>query len=414
MRKKYDHIWVNAMLVCPSTSNGFNTISDGAIGVKDGKIALITAMSDLVEVPSELADKVHHVNGHCLTPGLIDCHTHIVFGGNRSSEFEMRLEGKSYQEIAQAGGGIISSVLSTRDVSQESLVASAFKRIDALIQDGVTTIEIKSGYGLDFANERKMLRAAKKLQTLLPITIQTTFLGAHALPPEFKHNRSGYIDLICNEMLPALHDEGLIDAVDAFCETIAFTVDEVERVFEAATKLAIPVKVHAEQLSNCGASKLAAKYSALSADHLEYLDQAGVEAMASSGTVAVLLPGAYFMLRETQKPPVELLRQYNVPMAVATDSNPGTSPALSARLMMVMACQQFGLTPVEAFNGMTQNAAKALGLESTLGSLEVGKSADFAIWDVEHPAELVYWLGGNKAVSVIKQGDYIAGAQLCK
>lgn len=276
-----------------------------------------------------------------------------------------------------------------------------------LVSDGVTSIEIKSGYGLTFKDEEKMLRVARRLGDTGPMTVTTTFLGAHALPPEYTNNRSGYLDLVCKEMLPKLHAQGLIDSVDAFCESIAFSVDEVEQVFQTATDLGLPVKLHAEQLSNSGGAELAAKYHALSADHLEYLDETGVQAMAASGSVAVLLPGAFYMLRETQKPPVQLLRDYQVPIALATDINPGSSPVLSARLMMVLGCQEFGLTPEEALRGMTINAAKALGKSDSVGSLQIGKAADLAIWDVQQPSELAYWLGGNKAELVIKAGNCI-------
>ena len=341
-----------------------------------------------------------------MTPGLIDCHTHLIFGGNRAEEFNLRLQGYTYEQITKQGGGILSTVNHTRAATEQALEKSAERRLDQLLADGVTTVEIKSGYGLSMVDEEKMLRVARKLGDASPLTITTTFLGAHALPPEYS-DRSEYIEFVSKEMLPRLHDEGLIDAVDAFCDKIAFSVDEVDSVFAAATSLGLPVKLHAEQLSNCGGAQLAAKYAALSADHLEYLSEAGAIAMVNSGTIAVLLPGAFYMLRETQKPPIALLREHKVPVAIATDTNPGSSPTLSARLMMVMACQEFGLTPQEAIHGMTINAAKALGMDDVIGSLEIGKMADLVVWNVTQPSELVYWLGGNLVRTVIKGGESI-------
>jgi len=381
------------------------TISPAAIASKDGLISYLCLMSDLPQSPDEMATQVIDVAGACITPGLIDCHTHLVFGGNRAEEFNLRLQGHSYAQIAKQGGGIMSTVSQTRVATEQVLENSARTRLDQLLADGVTTVEIKSGYGLTTADEKKMLRVARRLGESSALSVTTTFLGAHSLPPEYRDRRSEYIDLVCNEMLPSLHAEGLIDAVDAFCEGIAFSADEVDAVFAAATALGLPVKLHAEQLSNCGGAQLAAKYSALSADHLEYLDEAGAIAMANSGTVAVLLPGAFYMLRETQKPPLSLLREHKVPIAIATDANPGSSPALSARLMMVMACQDFGLTPQEAIHGMTINAAKALGLDNDIGSLQIGKTSDLAVWNVKQPSELAYWLGGNLVQSVIKAGQ---------
>jgi imidazolonepropionase len=404
---QHDTLWINGTLSIITEQGVSETLETGAIACKDGLISLISPMDKLGDTHSNLATKVIDLEGKCLTPGLIDCHSHLVFGGNRAEEFNLRLQGQSYEQIAKQGGGIMSTVNHTRAATEQQLEHDARSRLALLVSDGVTSIEIKSGYGLTFKDEEKMLRVARRLGDTSPVTVTTTFLGAHALPPEYTNNRSGYLDLVCKEMLPKLHAQGLIDSVDAFCESIAFSVDEVEQVFQAATDLGLPVKLHAEQLSNSGGAELAAKYHALSADHLEYLDETGVQAMAASGSVAVLLPGAFYMLRETQKPPVQLLRDYQVPIALATDINPGSSPVLSARLMMVLGCQEFGLTPEEALRGMTINAAKALGKSDSVGSLQIGKAADLAIWDVQQPSELAYWLGGNKAESVIKAGSCI-------
>jgi imidazolonepropionase len=404
---QHDTLWINGTLSIITEQGVAETLQTGAIACKDGLISLISPMDKLGDTHSNLATKVIDLKGKCLTPGLIDCHSHLVFGGNRAEEFNLRLQGQSYEQIAKQGGGIMSTVNHTRAATEQQLEHDARSRLALLVSDGVTSIEIKSGYGLTFKDEEKMLRVARRLGDTSPVTVTTTFLGAHALPPEYTNNRSGYLDLVCKEMLPKLHAQGLIDSVDAFCESIAFSVDEVEQVFQAATDLGLPVKLHAEQLSNSGGAELAAKYHALSADHLEYLDEMGVQAMAASGSVAVLLPGAFYMLRETQKPPVQLLRDYQVPIALATDINPGSSPVLSARLMMVLGCQEFGLTPEEALRGMTINAAKALGKSDSVGSLQIGKAADLAIWDVQQPFELAYWLGGNKAESVIKAGSCI-------
>jgi len=404
---QHDTLWINGTLSIITEQGVAETLQTGAIACKDGLISLISPMDKLGDTPSNLATKVIDLEGKCLTPGLIDCHSHLVFGGNRAKEFNLRLQGQSYEQIAKQGGGIMSTVNHTRAATEQQLEHDARSRLALLVSDGVTSIEIKSGYGLTFKDEEKMLRVARRLGDTSPVTVTTTFLGAHALPPEYTNNRSGYLDLVCKEMLPKLHAQGLIDSVDAFCESIAFSVDEVEQVFQAATDLGLPVKLHAEQLSNSGGAELAAKYHALSADHLEYLDETGVQAMAASGSVAVLLPGAFYMLRETRKPPVQLLRDYQVPIALATDINPGSSPVLSARLMMVLGCQEFGLTPEEALRGMTINAAKALGKSDSVGSLQIGKAADLAIWDVQQPFELAYWLGGNKAESVIKAGNCI-------
>jgi imidazolonepropionase len=356
-----------------------------------GRLLWVGSRQDLPSVP---IDQTVDLDQAWVTPGLIDCHTHAVFGGNRSQEFERRLQGETYAQIAASGGGILHSVRCTRQASEDDLLSAAVRRVTHLMQDGVTTIEVKSGYGLDLPSEQKMLRVARRLGKVLPITVRTTCLAAHALPPEYAGRADAYIDHVCQAMLPALASEGLIDAVDAFCETIAFSTAQVERVFRCASDHGLPVKLHAEQLSNLGGSRLAASFSALSVDHLEYLADDDLPSLATAGTVAVLLPGAFHVLRETKLPPVDGLREHGIPMAVATDLNPGTSPALSLRLMINLACIQFGLTPEEGLAGVTCHAARALGIHATHGTLEAGKTADFIAWQIEHPAELAYWLGG--------------------
>jgi imidazolonepropionase len=399
----WDSVWLNAHIVTMELNGPpFGLIKDGAIGVKDGKIVWVGSVLSLPGQPSELAIKVHDVAGHCITPGFIDCHTHLVYGGNRCHEFEMRLQGMSYAAIAEAGGGIQATVAATRAVSEEELFAQSFRRAKRLVSEGVTTLEIKSGYGLDVSTELKILRVAKRLGEVLPVHIVLTFLGAHALPPEYANRADDYIDLVCNTMLPAVMAAGLVDAVDVFCETMAFNLEQTARVFAAAQKLGLPVKCHAEQLSDSGAACLAAtQYAALSVDHLEYLSAANVMALAKTNTVAVLLPGAFYYLREKTQPPVHLLREHGVPMAIATDCNPGTSPVTSILLMLNMACTLFGLTPEEALAGVTRNAAQALELADTRGTLTVGKKADFAVWDIEHPAELTYNVGLNSLVTTV-------------
>lgn len=384
-----DSLWRGAHAA--TMKNGrYSVIENAAIGVVGGRIAWI---GEAVNLPTYQAQQEHDVQGGWITPGLIDCHTHLVFGGNRAEEFEQRLNGTSYQDIAKQGGGIASSVRATREESEAELVASASRRLKSLMADGVTTVEIKSGYGLSLHSELKMLRVATALGDQLPVTVKRTCLAAHAMPPEFD-DKDRYIDYLCDTVLPKLVTLGMADAVDAFCEGIAFSTDQVERYFRAAKALGLPVKIHAEQLSSLGGTRMAASFQALSADHIEFIEETDVKAMAASGTVAVLLPGAFFTLKETRRPPIDLLRQYGVPMAIATDANPGTSPALSLRLMMNMACTLFALTPEEALAGATIQAAKALGMSDTHGSLEVGKVADFVCWDVESPGELSYWLGG--------------------
>ena len=391
----YDTLWINAHLATMTGDSPYGAIHDGAIAAKDGRIAWIGPQSGLPDAPDKLAKNVMSLDGRWVTPGLIDCHTHLVFGGNRAEEFEMRLQGATYEEIAKAGGGIVSTVKATRVASKAELVNSAQPRLGSLMSEGVTTVEIKSGYGLTTADEIKMLEAAAALVQHHPVRVQKTFLGAHALPPEYKDNRGGYIDLVCNEMIPEIAKRGLADAVDAFCEGIGFTTEEVRRVFEAAKAYNLPIKLHAEQLSDLGGAVMAAEMGALSADHLEYLKPEDVPAFAKSGAVAVLLPGAFYFLKETKKPPIDVLRKAGVPMALATDCNPGSSPITSPLAIMNMGCTLFDLTPEEALAGFTRNAAKALGLGNEIGQLNTGMAADFAIWNINHPAELSYWLGAE-------------------
>jgi len=383
-------------------ANGVYSIIEDAAIVTTG--TLIEWIGPRTQLPPGEYPAVNDLQGAWVTPGLIDCHTHTVFGGNRSGEFEQRLQGVSYAEIAAQGGGIASTVRATREATEDELFASAAKRLKSLMRDGVTTVEMKSGYGLDLANERKLLRVIRRLAEELPISVRSTCLAAHALPPEYKDRADDYIDLVCSEMLPALAAEGLVDAVDAFCEYLAFSPEQVERVFVAAQQLGLPVKLHAEQLSSLHGSSLAARYKALSADHLEFMDEDDAIAMAAAGTVAVLLPGAFYFLRETRLPPMDALRRHKVKIAIASDLNPGTSPALSLRLMLNMACTCFRMTPEEALAGATLHAAQALGMADTHGSLEVGKVADFVAWDIERPADLAYWLGGDLDKRVVRHG----------
>jgi imidazolonepropionase len=405
----WDDIWLGAHLATMRPgSDAYGAIEDGALGVAAGRIAWVGPRASLPGRPEALARRVHDVNGW-ITPGLIDCHSHLVYAGDRAGEFEMRLEGASYEDIARAGGGILSTVRATRAASLDELVAAAAPRLEALIAEGVTVVEIKSGYGLDLDTEARMLAAARRLGEHYPVRVVTTYLGAHAVPPEYAGRGGDYIAWIADEVLPEIHRRGLADAVDAFCERIAFDAAEVERVFQAAGSLGLPVKLHAEQLSDLGGAALAARYGALSADHLEYLSDDGAAAMARSGTIAVLLPGAFYTLRESRVPPVELLRRYRVPIAIATDSNPGSSPVASLLLMLNMACTLFRLTPAEALAGVTREAARALGLGAERGTLDVGKAADFVTWDIARPAELAYRVGGNPRRQVVRAGA-VAGA----
>ena len=405
----WDCLWVNARLVTMTTGNGeYGMIENGAVAVTGDRISWLGPMDDLPADSRLKAPEVVDVKRRCITPGLIDCHTHLVFGGNRAREFELRLKGATYEELQQAGGGILSTVNATRNASVKELLAATKKRAKALKREGVTTIEIKSGYGLDVDTELKMLRVARLLGDDDPqLDVRTTFLGAHALPPEYASDRAEYVRLVADKMLSQVYLQNLADAVDAFCETIAFSPEEIEPVFDRAKELGMDVKLHADQLSDLDGAALAARYQALSADHLEYTSEAGVDALARSGTVAVLLPGAFYILKETQKPPVELLRRYQVPIAIATDANPGSSPVLSLLLMLNMACTLFSLTTEEALAGVTRNAARALGLLDDRGTLETGKRADFVIWDIAHPAELAYMIGGNPCAGIIKNGKVV-------
>ncbi|NNG05627.1 MAG: imidazolonepropionase [Inquilinus sp.] len=403
----WDALWLEAHLATMDPAVGdddYGTLRDGAVGVADGRIAWVGRRADLPGEPAALARQVHRAGGRWITPGLIDCHTHLVYGGDRAAEFALRLKGASYEEIARAGGGILSTVAATRAADAEALYAAARRRLDTLRAEGVTTVEIKSGYGLDVETELKMLRVAGRLGAETGMRVRRSFLGAHALPPEFKGDGDGYIDLVCRQMLPLVAVEKLADAVDAFGEKIAFSPRQVARVFEAATELGLPVKLHADQLSDQGGGALAAEYRALSADHLEYLSEAGAKAMAAAGTVAVLLPGAFYFLGETRRPPIDLLRRHGVPMAVATDCNPGSSPATSLLLMLNMACTLFRLTAEEALAGVTRNAAAALGLEDECGRLAPGLAADFVLWDIAVPAELSYRISFNPCAGIVRAG----------
>ena len=368
----------------------YGAIPDAAVVIDAGRIVWIGPRADMPHVE---AAETERLEGRWITPGLIDCHTHLVFGGDRSEEFEQRLNGASYEEIARAGGGIVSSVQATRAASEEELFNSAMTRLEGLKATGVTTVEIKSGYGLDRDSELKMLRVARRIGREGKVRVRTSYLGLHAVPPEYRTDRAAYVDLAVDDILPAAHAEGLVDAVDAYCEPIAFSTQEVSRLFDKALQLSLPVKLHADQLSDGGGAALSARYGALSADHVEHATEDGIRAMAKAGVVAVLLPGAFLMLRETQAPPVALLRAHGVRMAVATDCNPGTSPVAAMTAALNLACVQFRLTPEEALAGATRQAARALGLRDRLGTLEIGKSADLAAWDIRRPAELSYWLG---------------------
>lgn len=394
------HLWHNARLAT-LCGEGWGLIDDGALLTEGERIAWVGPLAERPDAARSA--QTHDLGGRLVTPGLIDCHTHLVYGGQRAAEAEMRLNGASYEAIARAGGGIRSTVAATRAASDDALFASAARRAQALMDEGVTTLEIKSGYGLSLEAEARCLRVARRIGLERRLDVRTTFLGAHALPPEFEGRADAYIDAVC-QWLPALHAEGLVDAVDAFCETIGFSPAQTRRVFEAARALGLPVKLHAEQLSDQGGAALAASFGALSCDHLEHLSADGIAAMKAAGTVAVLLPGAFYMLRETQLPPIAALREAGVPMAVSTDHNPGTAPGLSLLLAAHMACTFFRLTPLEAVRGITLNAARALGL-SDRGQLAAGQRADFAAWDLDHPNELAYWFGHNPCQRVIAAGQ---------
>lgn len=405
--KHWQTLWLNVNLATMTESGqGYGEITQAALAISEGKIAWLGKQIDLPEYNSELVEEIDGKN-QWLTPGLIDCHTHLVYGGHRANEFEMRLQGKSYQEIAEAGGGIVSTVAATREASEQALFDSALPRLTALHQEGVTTVEIKSGYGLETATELKMLRVAEKLSQQLPITIKRTFLGAHALPIEFKGNAEGYLAVVCNEMIPQVAQQQLADTVDVFCENIGFNLVQTERVFACAKEHGLAIKVHAEQLSDLGGTQLAAQYQALSSDHVEFLSEEGVQAMAKADMTAVLLPGAFYFLRETQLPPIEALRKHGVPIAIATDVNPGSSPICSLQLMLNMTCTLFRLTPAEALAGVTCNGAKALGLDACKGQLAVGFDADIAVWDINQPAQLCYQFGVNPLSVLIQAGKVV-------
>ncbi|AOZ07418.1 imidazolonepropionase [Cupriavidus malaysiensis] len=401
-----DGVWHSCHLL--PDGDPAHAIRDGALVVQDGRIAWLGTAAAL---PRAFAGLTRHDAGQAwITPGLVDCHTHLVYGGQRADEFAMRLAGADYAEIARAGGGIVSTVRATREATEDELFAQSAARLQPLLAEGVTALEIKSGYGLSLEAERKQLRVARRLGEACGVSVHTTFLGAHALPPEYAGRADDYIALVCDTMLPALAAEGLVDAVDAFCESIGFSPAQTERVFAAAARHGLPVKLHAEQLSNLGGAALAARHRALSADHLEHLDEAGVAAMAEAGTVAVLLPGAYYFLRDTHLPPIDALRRHGVPIAVSTDHNPGTSPVTSLLLMMNMACTLFRMTVPEALAGVTVHAARALGAADRHGLLAPGRVADFALWRIGTPAELAYWFGRNPLAAVVRQGRVFPAA----
>jgi imidazolonepropionase len=399
---RFDAVWLNARLATMVQGRPYGAIDDGAIGVRDGTIAWAGPRTEL---PTG-ADVTHDAGGRWITPGLIDCHTHLVFGGDRAEEFEMRLTGATYEEIARAGGGIKSTVSKTRAAGEEELYRSAAGRLGALMREGVTTIEIKSGYGLDIETEAKMLRVARKLGATLPVTVVTTFLGAHAMPPGETGSSADYIALVAGPMMDRIVRENLADAVDVFAESIAFSPEETAIVFEAARRHGLPVKLHADQLSDQGGAALAARFGALSAEHLEHASEEGVAAMAAAGMVAVLLPGAYYFLRDKTLPPIGAMRRHGVDIAIASDCNPGSSPSVSLLLMLNMACTLFRLTPEEALSGVTRVAARALGLNDR-GTLAAGKRADFVLWDVSHPAELSYWIGARPAHRIVRGGQIL-------
>lgn len=405
---EWDQLWieVNLATMDPDQPGAYGAIRDGAVAIKDGKIAWVGPRSALPEFdPFSLP--VYRGHGGWLTPGLIDCHTHLLFGGTRASEFEQRLNGATYEQIAQAGGGILSTVRATRAADEETLFQGGRKRLNSLLREGVTTVEIKSGYGLDLPTERRLLEVARHLGAMHPIEVVTTFLGAHALPEEYRGNAEGYVREVIETQLPAIAGDGLADAVDVFCEHIAFDLAQTEAIFQAAKAHDLPVKLHAEQLSNMGGSALAARYQALSVDHIECLDEAGVKAIADAGTVAVLLPGAFFTLKETRRPPIALLREHRVPMALASDFNPGSSPLCSTLLMLNMGCTLFGLTPEEALAGVTRHGARALGLQERVGQIRVGMEADLVLWEIDEPAELAWQYGCNPCREVMKHGQMV-------
>lgn len=403
-----DHIWLNARIASmdPAVDREYGYLENYALGTKAGFIHALVPMSEAVELNSSVSCTDLHQQW--VTPGLIDPHTHLVFAGNRANEFEQRLQGVDYQTIAQQGGGIQATVRATRELCEAELYELAKQRLQSWLSEGVTTIEIKSGYGLTLADELKQLRVARQLARTLPVRVKTTLLAAHALPPEYQHDADAYIDFVCHTILPAAVNQGLVDAVDVFCETVGFSKAQSQRVLLTAEQLGLSLKIHAEQLSNQQGAAMAASLGALSADHLEYLDEGGVKAMQAAGTVAVLLPGAFYFLREKQLPPIELLRQYQVPIALASDFNPGTSPLASLRLMLNMACTLFRLTPAEALAGVTRHAAQALGIADECGMIKVGMKADFCCWDIDHPAELAYMVGTHSLRSRVLGGQDVS------
>jgi imidazolonepropionase len=407
---RIDSVWINVHLATMTENAPYGKVENGALAVAGEQIVWIGKEDEL---PADLkfqATEVYGGGGAWITPGLVDCHTHLVYAGSRAREFELRLQGVTYEEIARQGGGIRSTVSATRQADKESLFEQSASRLLALLREGVTTVEIKSGYGLDLDTELRMLRVARRLGEKFPVTVMPTFLGAHALPPEYEGRPDDYIDFVCHQVLPRVAEQKLAVAVDAFCENIGFTPEQTERVFKTAIKLGLAIKLHAEQLSDLQGAALAARYRALSADHLEYVSESGVRAMANSDTVAVLLPGAFYFLRETRMPPVDLLRQHAVPIALSTDCNPGSSPAVSLLLMLNMGCTFFGLTPEESLAGVTRNGARALGLQDKIGTLEPGKDADFVIWDIPEPAELAYRIGANPVKQVVRRGKIVKSA----
>lgn len=401
----WDLLLYNLKIANPSSRNTLQLDEHMAIAINAETIAAVISVNELPDAPDNCAKQTLNLGGKWVLPGLIDCHTHLVFGGNRSNEFEQRLQGKSYTEISQQGGGIKATVKATRDASTEQLMNSAQHRLEDMLNHGVTHVEIKSGYGLDYENEVRSLQIARKLGERLPVSVSTSFLGAHALPTEFEDSQS-YIDYLCNTLLPDIVQKGLADAVDGFCENIAFSASQIEQLFAAASKLNMPVKLHSDQLSSHGGTEVAARFKALSVDHLEYTTSEDLQKIKQSNTIPVLLPGAFYYLQETKKPDIESMRQLELPMAVASDCNPGSSPISNPLIILNMACICFGLTPEEAICGMTLNAAKALGLADKTGSIEPGKRADLSIWNVKRPADLCYWIGLNNCSAVVQAGHY--------
>ncbi|MEW5908782.1 MAG: imidazolonepropionase [Thermodesulfobacteriota bacterium] len=400
-------LWKNLHLATMTGDAPYGAVTDGAIAVCSDQILWIGKEDEIPRRIEKSAGKIHDGNWSWVTPGLVDCHTHLVYAGNRAFEFELRLKGATYEEISRRGGGILSTVFETRKATEEDLLQQSSRRLLSMMAEGVTTLEIKSGYGLDLETELKMLRAAGRLGKHYPVTIAPTFLGAHAIPPEYKNQGDSYIEFLCSKVIPKIAEERLASAVDAFCDRIGFSIDQTEKIFKAANAHGLSIKLHAEQLSNQKGVELAARYGALSVDHLEYLSETGVAALAGRKTVAVLLPGAFYFIRERQKPPVALLRKHKIPMAVSTDCNPGTSPTTSLLLMLNMACVLFGLTPEEALSGVTVNAAKALGFGRSIGTLEAGKTADFVLWEIDSPAELCYGLGWNPCRQIVRHGKIV-------